>query len=212
MYDMKRKPRQSPYRSELRAEQAAATRQRIIEGALEGFAPWATDMPFDEVARRARVSERTVYRHFPTQKDLFDAVAAHVTGHSGWNPEEVEADTLGATAARAFTYFGTLFERGEPTRDPPGIKELRSKRLAMIERVVGPYTEGMDPVHARAIFAVFDGLCRVQFLRAMHEHWGLGGEDAGRGVEWAINALFDQLSQQEGTWKPERKSKKRSGS
>ena len=210
MSDMKRKPKPAPYQSELRAEQAAATRQRIIEGALSGFAPWATDMPFDEVAKRARVSERTVYRHFPTQKHLFDAVAAHVIGNSGWNPDEVEAHTLGATALRAFTYFGTLFERGDPTPDPPGIPELRAKRLEMIERVVGPCTAGMDPVHARATFAVFDGLCRVQFLRAMHEHWGLGGEDAGRAVEWAINALFDQLSQQEGTWKPKRKSKKRS--
>ena len=81
----------------------------------------------------------------------------------------------------------------------------------MIERIVGPYTEGMDPALARGLFAVFDGLIRVQFLRAMHEHWGLGGEDAGRAVEWAINALFDQLSK-EGPWKPKRKSKKRSAS
>ena len=205
---MKPKAKPPPYRSELRAEQAAATRQRIIEAALEGFAPWATELPFDQVAARARVSERTVYRHFPTQKDLFDAVAAYAISRSGWNPEEVEAATLGATAARAFTYFGTLFERGEQTRDPPGIKELRSKRLEMIERVVGPYTEGMDRVRARGLFAVFDGLVRVQFLRAMHEHWGLGGEDAGHAVEWAINALFAQL-RQEATWKPKRKSKKR---
>ena len=76
---------------------------------------------------------------------------------------------------------------------------------------MGPYTKGMDPKRARAIFAVFDGLIRVQFLRAMHEHWGLGGEDAGRAVEWAINALLDQLSQ-EGTWKPKHRSKKRSAS
>ena len=208
---MKRKPTRSPYQSELRAEQAAATRQRIIEGALSGFAPWATDMPFDEVAKRARVSERTVYRHFPTQKDLFDAVAAHVIARSGWNPDEVEAETLGATAAQAFTYFGTLFPRVGRAPEASGMQELRSRRLEMIERVVGPYTEGMDPVHARAIFAVFDGLCRVQFLRAMHEHWGLGGEDAGRAVEWAINALLDQL-RQEGTRKLKRKSKKRSES
>ena len=208
---MKRKPKQGPYRSELRAEQAAATRQRIIEAAVEGFAPWSTDLPFDRVAERARVSERTVYRHFPTQKDLFDAVAAHVVARSGWNPDEVEADSLGATAARAFTYFGTLFPRVDRAPEAPGMKALRNKRFEMIDRIVGPYTNGMDPVQARGIFAVFDGLVRVQFLRGMHEHWGLGGQDAGRAIEWAINALFDQLRQEE-AWKPKRRSKKRSGS
>ena len=208
---MKRKPKSSPYRSELRAEQAAATRQRIIEAALEGFAPWSTDLPFDRVAARARVSERTVYRHFPTQKDLFDAVAAHVVAHSGWNPDEVEADTFGATAARAFTYFGTLFEHVDREPEAPEMQALRSKRFEMIERIVGPYTDGMGAVRARGLFAVFDGLIRVQFLRGMHEQWGLGGEDAGRAVEWAVNALLDQL-RQEGTWKPKRKSKKRTRS
>lgn len=205
---MKRKPKPSTYRSELRAEQAAATRQRIIDAALEGFAPWSTDLPFDKVAARARVSERTVYRHFPTQKDLFDAVAAHVVAHSGWNPDEVQADTLGATAAQAFTYFGTLFPRIDRASEAPGMKALRGKRFEMIERVVGPYTDGMDPVQARGVFAVFDGLVRVQFLRGMHEQWRLGGEDAGRAVEWAINALLEQL-RQEGTWKRKRKSGKR---
>ena len=91
------------------------------------------------------------------------------------------------------------------------MQALRLRRLAMIERILGPYTDGMDPVRAQGLFAVFDGLIRVQFLRGMHEHWGLSGEDAGRAVEWTINALFDQL-QQEGTWKPKRKSKKRSES
>jgi AcrR family transcriptional regulator len=206
---MKSKPTMSGYRSELRAEQAAATRQRIIDAALEGFTPWGTELPFDKVAEHARVSERTVYRHFPTQKDLFDAVATQVVARSGWTPEGIEAETLGATAARAFTYFGTLFRSVDPTPEAPGMKELRSKRLEMIERIVGPYTEGMDPALARGLHAVFDGLVRVPFLRGMHEHWGLGGEDAGRAVEWAINALLDQLRREE-TPKPKRKPKKRS--
>jgi AcrR family transcriptional regulator len=190
---MKRMRKRSSYQSELRAEQAATTRQRIIEASLQGFAPWSPNMPFDEIAKRARVSERTVYRHFPTQKDLFDAVAAHVIARSGWNPDEVEADTLGATVAHAFTYFGTLLERTAPRSDMPELQALRAQRFAMIERVVGPYTKGMDPVLARGLMAVFDGIVRVPFLRGMHEQWGLSGKDAGRAVEWTIRALFDQL-------------------
>ncbi|HEX6300288.1 MAG TPA: hypothetical protein VF148_07480 [Acidimicrobiia bacterium] len=40
------------YRSELRAEQVAATRARIVEAAVEGFALWSSEMPFDMGASR----------------------------------------------------------------------------------------------------------------------------------------------------------------
>jgi hypothetical protein len=41
------------YRSELRAEQVEATRLRIIEAGVAGFAPSAAVLPFDKVAERA---------------------------------------------------------------------------------------------------------------------------------------------------------------
>ena len=99
------------YRTELRAEQVDATRQRIIEAAVEAFAPWAAELPHDKVSERARVSERTVYRHFPTQRHLVQAVTAHVVKRSGWQPDELHAENLGAVTARSFAYFGTL-DRG----------------------------------------------------------------------------------------------------
>lgn len=199
---MKGKSAKGTYKSELRAEQAAATRQRIIEAAAAGFAPWATELPFNKVAERARVSERTVYRHFPTQRDLLQAVTAHVVKRSGWQPDELNAEHLGAATARAFTYFGTLIEGRdhEPEAQSPEMKELRAKRLETIERIVAPYTEGMDPERARGICAVFAGLVRAHFFRGMYEQWGLSGAEAGRAVEWAINALFNALDRKEEDW------------
>jgi hypothetical protein len=69
-----------------------------------------------------------------------------------------------------------------------------------LERIVAPCTEGMDPELARSICAVFAGLVRAQFLRGMYEQWGLGGAEAGRAVEWAINALFNELHRKEEDW------------
>jgi hypothetical protein len=74
-------------------------------------------------------------------------------------------------------------------------------RIETIERIVAPYTEGIDPELARGICAVFAGLVRPQFLRGMYEQWGLSGAEAGRAVEWAINALFSELHRKEGDWK-----------
>jgi AcrR family transcriptional regulator len=143
-----------------------------------------------------------VYRHFPTQGDLLQAVTAHIIARSGWDPDELDAENLGPRTARAFTYFGTLIEGHDhqPEAQSPDMKALRAKRLETIERIVAPYTEGMDPELARGICAVFAELVRVQVFRGMYEQWGLSGAEAGRAVEWAINALFNELDRKEEDW------------
>ena len=204
------------YRSELRAEQAAATRERIVAAATNDAAPWASELRFDEVAAKARVSVRTVYRHFPTQRDLKNAVMARIIEGSGWNPDEATADNLGEMIAGAFEYFGPLLESGAKAApaEPVEMQRLRGQRLAMIERIVAPYTKGMDPELARGISAVLAGLVRIQFLRAMHEQWELDGAQSGRAVAWAIDTLLGELRRKEGKWDrtsqslPETKSRK----
>ena len=192
MTDMNNK---GTYESELRAEQVAATRARIVEAAAEGFAPWTVELPFNKVAERARVSVRTVYRYFPTQLDLLNAARKHVVERSGWRPDEVGPETIGPMAARAFEYFGELLERGghEPEAQAPGMEELRRQRLEAMERVVAPFSNEMDPEHLRGVCAVLAGMTRVEFLRGMYEQWGLTGAEAGRAVEWAVNTLLDEL-------------------
>jgi AcrR family transcriptional regulator len=192
----------NPYRSELRAEQAAATRERIVKAAADQFAPSLSELRFDDVAAKARVSVRTVYRYFPTQSDLLDAVMARIIEGSGWNPEATNADNLGAMTAHAFAYYGTLLESRDqkPEADATKLAGLRAQRLQTIERIVAPYTEGMEPEMARGICAVVAGLVRIQFLQAMHEQWGLDGAQSGRAVAWALDTLLDELRRKEGKW------------
>lgn len=184
-----------PAQNDLRAAQLALTRSRIIDAALQRFTPWSTDLPFDDIAARAGVSVRTVYRHFPSQRDLLDAVTAHLMEHSGWKPDELDAETLAAATHRSFVYYAGLLAAGNHEREQRSaeLDALRAMRLGAIERVVGPETEGLDPELARGVMAVFAGLTRVHFLMSMTEHWGLDGPSAGRAIEWAINALFDDL-------------------
>lgn len=77
---MKREPEHETtrreYRSELRAEQAQATRDRIVEAVKTRVAAGDRDVTYASIARTARVSVPTVYRHFPTRQDLFDAIYA----------------------------------------------------------------------------------------------------------------------------------------
>ena len=66
------------YTKRRRAEAEAETRQRIAEAAMElhgTVGPARTTI--SAVAERAGVQRATVYRHFPTEEDLFGACSAH---------------------------------------------------------------------------------------------------------------------------------------
>lgn len=57
----------------LRAD-ARRNRELLLAAAKEVFAERGADAPLDDVARRARVGNATMYRHFPTRQDLLVAV------------------------------------------------------------------------------------------------------------------------------------------
>jgi len=57
----------------LRAD-AARNRDRLLATASEVFAERGLDAALEEIARRAGVSIGTLYNHFPTREDLFDAI------------------------------------------------------------------------------------------------------------------------------------------
>jgi AcrR family transcriptional regulator len=63
----------------LRAD-AARNRARVLEVAYDTFAAEGLSVPIDEIARRAGVGAGTVYRHFPTKEDLFQAVVGNRFG------------------------------------------------------------------------------------------------------------------------------------
>jgi len=205
--------RKRGYKSELRAQQTAGTRDLIIKTAAESFVPWTTDVPFDKLAERAGISVRTVFRHFPTQRDLVAATVPYLEERCGWRPDEMTAENLAEMSQRTFAYFGDLLERSAGDSDPmpAELRTVRARqRTEPIERAIGPLTERMDPGLARGVLAVMSGLTRIHFLRGMHEQWGLGGEDAGKAVEWAVNALLGALRERQGSWKQGKSRKARS--
>jgi AcrR family transcriptional regulator len=48
----------------------------LLAAAKEVFTEQGEDAPFDDVAKRARLGNATLYRHFPTRRDLLVAVYA----------------------------------------------------------------------------------------------------------------------------------------
>jgi AcrR family transcriptional regulator len=73
------------YELKKRAEQVADTHRRITEAAIElhgTLGPSRTTL--SAVAERAGVERRTLYRHFATEADLFEACSAHYFTANPW--------------------------------------------------------------------------------------------------------------------------------
>jgi AcrR family transcriptional regulator len=105
MSDEKRK-----YELKKRAEGMAETRLRITEAAVElhgSVGPARTTV--SALAERAGVQRHTVYRHFPTEADLFAACSAHWEAQHPWpSPASWDGFTDG---------LGALYRWYEQTED-----------------------------------------------------------------------------------------------
>ena len=69
-----RRPR--AYSSELRQEQARLTADAILEAAVDRIRRGDRELSYAAIAKQAGVAIPTVYRHYPTQKHLIDALIA----------------------------------------------------------------------------------------------------------------------------------------
>ena len=168
-----------PYRSRLRAEQAAQTRLRILEAAGELFAEGGyAATTIDAIAARASVAVDTVYAVFGTKRAVLSALIDHrVTGSiegsdvlAGDGPRALQTLTDREQMIAAFAAdIAARIERVRPIDDvmrgaaaiDPDIAELRARmqenRFNKLRYVVellaarGPLRDDVDVDEAAAI-------------------------------------------------------------
>ena len=188
-----------PYESPLRAEQQEATRRRILQGMADVLADEAVDdVTVPIVAMRARVSVRTVYRHFPTKEALFDAFGE-------WAEENLQLvvhsypDTLEGVLEMAPALYrmydereplirALLSKRGQEIR-----ARTRRRRLQTFEKAMRELTDSLEPAERRRALAVVYLLVSAPAWQAMRDQWELEGEEAGQAAAWAVRVLTDEL-------------------
>lgn len=98
----------------LRAD-ARRNREQILQAAREAFATEGVSVSLDEIARRAGVGPGTVHRHFPTKKELYEAiVVAHLDELRREAEEALRRDIEGAGF---LPYLTGLVWRAGPKQD-----------------------------------------------------------------------------------------------
>jgi AcrR family transcriptional regulator len=175
------------------------TRRRILAAVAEVLASEeAGELTIPLVALRARVSVRTVYRHFPTKEALFDSFAEwaeenlRLVVHS--YPETLEAlvgmapELYRAYDANEPLMRALLSKLGQEIR-----ARSRPRRLQAFEQAMSELTAGFEPAERRRALAVVYLLVSAPAWQAMREQSGLDGVEAGRAAAWAVRVLTDEL-------------------
>jgi AcrR family transcriptional regulator len=181
-------------RSSLRQAQRQVTEQRIIE-ALAALIDeeHPLEISMTAVAKRAAVSEPTLYRHFPTKRDLFAALA-------GYQFRTVAAGLAPASADDLADAVGTVFQRSAATEsvvrrtlaatDPQRVPRPNvAARLDMLRAALGGQAGDDEEEDAQFLLRAVLLLISPMAWLYWKDYLGLDPADAAATAGWAIKTL-----------------------
>jgi AcrR family transcriptional regulator len=184
------------YDSPLRRQRAAETRERIITAGAEllhDFPVWNWHaLTVRAVARRARVNERTVYRHFANEGELREAVMARHQQEAGVDLEGLELEELRDITTRILEYVSTFPLEPRTPRDPTLMAAGRRQRAALLA-AVAPLTESWAEADRALAAAMLDVLWSVASYERLVADWKLDPREAIRGVTWVMGLVEDAI-------------------
>jgi AcrR family transcriptional regulator len=176
----------------LRRQQAAQTRERIIQAGAKiahQLASWDwRELTFKAVGKRARVAERTVHRHFSTERALRDAILQRLVLESGMKLDELELETFGSEVARMFKYLSS-FESSLPAVDDPGFTTMDEQRRVAVLGAVARATRGWASSEQEAAGAMLDVLWSVPSFERLRTAWQFDTDRAIHAITWLIGLV-----------------------
>jgi AcrR family transcriptional regulator len=190
------------YHSPARRQRAAATRERIIDAGarlVRGFTSWDWDeLTFRAVADRAGVSERTVYRNFPSERHLHDAIMARLEDEAGISYEGVELDNLAEVTARVFASlrrFAIKDTIGTPRG--PAFAGADARRHDALNRAVATRAPELPGAQRRALAGLLDVLWSPPTYERLIGAWNLDNAEAVSAVQWLIAKVIAAVDNNE---------------
>jgi AcrR family transcriptional regulator len=179
------------YDNRARQEKAAQTRERIVAAGSElvhDFDSWNwRDLTFKAVAERARVGERTVYRHFPTERHLHDAVMQRLESEAGISYEEVDLTNIGDVTGRVFASLQRFSVRKsvEAPQDPTFVG-VDVRRREALTRALSAAAPGWSAAEQQVTAGLLDVLWNVPSYERLVGEWDINGADATRAIGWLM--------------------------
>lgn len=186
------------YDNRTRQQKAAQTRERIVAAGSElvhAFDSWNwRDLTFKAVAERAEVGERTVYRHFPTEQHLHDAVMQRLESEAGISYEDVDLTNIDEVTARVFASLQRFSVRKsvETPQDPTFVGVDVRRREALM-RAVSASAPGWSPAEQQMAAGLLDVLWNVPSYERLVGVWGIDQTAATRAIGWLMAKVIKAI-------------------
>lgn len=203
--------RVTKYESPLRAEQAQATREKILAGVRTMVeANPDTALGFDELAEVSGVNRRTIFRYFPTKEDLLSAFWQSANASLGvrfWPQSERDLVDLPPELFASLDGIEGIVRASHASGAGRQMRlQANGERQAAFRRSLSDVTDDLDPERARQLEATVQLLFSATAWQTMKDYWGLPGKEAGKAAAWAIGALLD-AARREGRLSKDEQSK-----
>jgi AcrR family transcriptional regulator len=178
-----------------------ATRELILETfARMSVEEGVRDVSIQQVADRAGIAHRTVYRHFPNRQALIDELAEWLFERGIEHGQVQEIDSLDELAEAIIINARTFDQDAEmmkalvlATWESGQIADGQRQRTEDLNEALEPLTADLDPAHARAVQALIRYLISSRTWLVMREEFGLTGEHSGPVIAWVIQLMLDAL-------------------
>ena len=189
-------PSRRRYDSPLRRQRAAETRERIVGAGAEllhelPIWDWGA-LTVRAVAARSEVNERTVYRYFPSERALRDAVLVRLEQESGVELDGMRLEDVADVTARMFEYVSSFPLAPRTPPDPTVLAANQRQREALLSAVAFA-ARGSSPADRTIAAAMLDVLWSVVSYERLVAEWELDPEDAIRGLTWVIGMVEDAV-------------------
>ena len=198
----RKRSRRRSYDNTLRVELAQQTRQRILDAAVaELGAATAQGVTLAQVARRAGVSEPTLYRHFGSREKLLEEIDRHAHGQLGLPAMSDSVDGLPEQVVALFEKFEEHTDLLNAVSQAGVGQEMRARgrkrRTQMLRDVIARSHPELEPEELDRVTAVLRVLVSWEAYHTMTGELGLSPENARRSVAWALESLLSAIEQTE---------------
>src|SRR3954467_5128658 len=191
-----------PYRMRVRAEQVAATRERMLATAMQLFGTRLYDkVSLDDVAAGAGTTVQTVIRHFGSKDSLFAAVADWSSDRMVAPREEARAGDVGGAVRGLVDHYeewggGMFLLLSQEARVPairPRMDEGRAYHRDWVERLMGDALAGLRGAARERRLAQLIAVTDLYMWKLLRRDHGLGR----RQTETAIRELIEALGRED---------------
>lgn len=180
----------------LREQQRAMTRSRIITALgelIESHHP--LDVTMSAVAEQAGVSEPTLYRYFPTKRDLFGALGSELLIKTTAGVALASVDELVEFLPKLYEQFAAMEATTRWNLVAPkdeAVRPTATERLPILREALGAALEGLNPAEADALLRGLLLLTSPTSLLYWQDYLGVTVDEAAQTASWLIRRLAER--------------------